>query len=116
PRPRADRGLATFARCTGEATGTPAPTGADGPTLETVEGWRRAAAGLGRVAMATAGSVAVGDAVAEAIARSAAWPLAAQVPDAAPAVAEIRVYDATGDVAAAGGARVSLAASTLRAE
>jgi hypothetical protein len=113
--PVADPSLEAFARCTGEATSTQARLDTDGPGLETVEGWRRAAAGLGRVAIATAGSSAVGDAVAEAIAHGAPWPTAASTPSDLPATVETRVYEATGDLSA-GGARVSLAATVPRAE
>ena len=113
-----DPSLDAFARCTGDVTSATSPRArldADGPSLETVEGWRRAAAGLGRVAMATAGSSAVGDAVAEAVAHGAPWPAAAPTPSDLPAPVETRVYEATGDLAA-GGARVSLAATVVRAE
>jgi hypothetical protein len=115
-RPLLDPALDLAARCTGE---TRALTGAhrepEGPNVETLETWRQAAAGLGRVAMATAGSAAVGDAVADALLRGAPWPSATAIASEPRATDEARVYDATSDMTA-GGARVTLAARAMRAE
>ena len=115
-RPLPDAALDVATKCTGDTLATPGThVDAEGPNVETVEAWRLAAGGLGRVAMATAGSAVIGDAVADSIARGATWPTAAPVSGDAPAADDARVYDATGDVVA-GGARVTLAARAVRAE
>jgi hypothetical protein len=115
-RPLADAALDAAVKCTGEAMAAPGShVDADGPNVETLEAWRHAAAGLGRLAMATAGSAAIGDAVADAIAKGATWPEAAAIETDAKTADDARVYDATGDVPA-GAARVTLAANAVRAE
>ncbi|MBV9945235.1 MAG: hypothetical protein JOZ69_00115, partial [Myxococcales bacterium] len=105
-----DPSLIDVVRCTGEAFGTrsePAPTDAE------VESWRRAAHGLGRVALASAGGAALADVVAGALARGPAWPSASAIPasswpaaDAPPAV-----YDASGELVP-GAARIVVTART----
>jgi hypothetical protein len=113
-RPLADRALADVARCTGEAFGS----GQDAaPTAAELESWRRSAHGLGRVALATAGSGALADAVAGALARAPVWPQAAAPapPDWPAADARPQVYDASGEIDP-GGARVVVTARTAAAE
>jgi hypothetical protein len=105
-----DRALVGVARCTGEAFGTGGD--AERPTAEEIEGWRRAAHVLGRVAVATAGDEALADAAAGALAGGPAWPGAttrASNPDAPDGRAV--VYDASGEVAP-GAARVVVTAWT----
>ncbi len=125
-RPLSDAALTDASSCASEVVapaGTRgAATGADaeGPTIETLESWRRAAVGLGRVTMATVGGEALADGAAAALASGPAWPQGAATsaeggPNASGAPREPRVYDATGDVAA-GGARVTLATRTRTAE
>jgi hypothetical protein len=113
-RPLPDRALADVARCTGDAYGM----GADAvPSAGELEQWRKAAHSLGRVAMATAGSPAVADAVAAAIAKGPAWPAAAPMPPSPWPSTDARaaVYDASGQVAP-GVARVVVTAWTALPE
>jgi hypothetical protein len=111
----ADVSLVDVTRCRGEAFGLPRP--APAPTLAEVEGWRRAAHGLGRVAVAAVGSSQTTDAIAAAVARGAAWspgaPFAASEP--APTSDAPSVYDASGELAP-GEARAVLAFHVPRAE
>ncbi|WP_394838900.1 hypothetical protein LVJ94_18585 [Pendulispora rubella] len=93
-KPLHDPGLAEVARCRGEAFGAiPAPPE---PVLADVEAWRRAAHGLGRVALSVAGVTRATHDVVTALNGLPAWPRAAQLPgfgwpeDAPPPV----VYDA----------------------
>jgi hypothetical protein len=113
-RPLADRALVEIPRCTGEAFGI----GSDAPvTAAELEGWRRAAHGLGRVAIATAGDDALADAAVETLAHAASWPSADPIvvpawpsPDARPVV-----YDASGEVPP-GAARVVVTVRTAAPE
>jgi hypothetical protein len=109
-RPLPDRALADMARCTGEAYGIGNEAT---PSALELDAWRRAAHGLGRVAVATAGDAALADAVAAALANAPTWPAATPVvaspsPTAdAPAI----VYDASGEIPP-GGARIIVTART----
>jgi hypothetical protein len=112
--PMADRALADVARCTGEALGRGDEAA---PTTAELEAWRRAAHGLGRVAIGTAGAASFVSAVGAAVARAPKWPAAAEaVPSAWPA-AEARavVYDASGEIAP-GAARIVVTAYTSSPE
>ena len=93
------------------------PAPAEGAGLEpaTVEAWRKAVVGLGRVSLATIGGESLGDAVASALGKGPEWPAASTIPAAPPSLPEARAYDATGDVPA-GGARVTLTARAPRAD
>ena len=118
-RPLADPALLEAVRCTGEAfASVKAASPALAPTLtgRELEAWRRAAHGLGRVAMSAAGSERVALAATAAIAGGDAWPTAAPaLAEAWPAPnARAEVYDATGTLSA-GGARVTLAVRTSSA-
>jgi hypothetical protein len=111
----ADASLVDVTRCRGEAFGLPRPPAP--ATLAELEAWRRAAHGLGRVAIAAVGSSQTTDAVAAAVARGAAWspgaPFAPSEP--APATEAPSVYDASGELSA-GEARAVLAFQVPRAE
>ena len=116
-RPLADPALLEAVRCTGEAfASTKTASLAPAVTGRELEAWRRAAHGLGRVALSAAGSERVAVAATAAIARGDAWPTAAPVlAEAWPAPnARAEVYDATGTLSA-GGARVTLAVRTSSA-
>ncbi|HEY8042072.1 MAG TPA: hypothetical protein VIF15_19850 [Polyangiaceae bacterium] len=113
-RPLADRVLVDVAECTGEAYGT----GGDAPPgTGELETWRRAAHGLGRVAIATAGDGAFADQAATALARAPVWPAAAPARTTPGVAADARavVYDGSGEIAP-GGARVVVTARTARPE
>ena len=73
-RPLLDRALLDSVRCTGEPFGVREASAVLG--ARELEGFRRAAHGIGRVAFATAGSDRLGEAVATALARADAWPSA----------------------------------------
>jgi len=108
-RPLADPALADVARCTGEAyAGDPRL-----PTMTELEAWRRAAHGLGRVALATAGDSSIADATASTLAHAPAWPASTPIePSPWPAIGSpASVYDASGEVPP-GGARVVVTART----
>lgn len=113
-RPLTDAALVDVARCTGEAFGSP-----DGgvPGAGEIEMWRKAAHGLGRVAIATTGAPEIADAAANVLARGPPWPRAAAV--VAPAWpagdASAAVYDASADLFPAG-ARIVVTARTPTAE
>ena len=107
-RPLADAALAPAAECAGDAVGGPGE--ATNATRESIEAWRRAAVGLGRVAFATTGAASVADAVTATLARGPAWPSASPAAEGAPLPIEARVYDATGSDVAAGAVRATLAA------
>jgi hypothetical protein len=113
-RPLPDRALGDAARCTGEAYGTGKETS---PTAAELEAWRRAAHGLGRVAIATAGQAWLADSVASALVDGPAWPRAEPItPDPwPPPDSRTVVYDASGLVAP-GGARVVLTGRTSAPE
>jgi hypothetical protein len=112
-RPLADRALVEVARCTGEAFGT----GGDAPpSAVELESWRRAAHGLGRASVASAGDEALADSVAGALAVAPAWPAAAPVTQTSGAPEERAVvYDASGELAP-GAARIVVTARTATAE
>ena len=113
-RPLADRALVEVARCTGEAFGLPDDAA---PTAEELERWRRAAHGLGRVALATAGTASLADAAAATLARGPVWPKGSPVatPPWPTADARAVVYDASGELPP-GGARIVLTARTASPE
>ena len=113
-RPLPDRALVDAARCTGEAYG--AGEG-EAPTPLELESWRRAAHGLGRVAIASAGSPALADAAAQMLSRAPAWPRSAPAtPSPWPALsAPSVVYEASGEVAP-GAARIVVTARTATPE
>jgi hypothetical protein len=112
--PMADRALADVARCTGEALGRgdEAP-----PTNAELEAWRRAAHGLGRVAIATAGDASFVGAVAAAVSRAPSWPSGASAVASSWPAADARavVYDASGEIAP-GAARIVVTAYTSSPE
>ncbi len=106
----ADRALLEVTQCTGEAYGG----GEDAtPSATELETWRRAAHGLGRVAIATTGPAWLADAVADALLRAPPWPSAALVTPSPWLASEAlaTVYDASGDVAP-GAARITVTAHT----
>jgi hypothetical protein len=110
-RPLRDVALLDSARCTGEPFST---RDREPLTLERLEAWRKAAHGLGRVALAAVGSDAFGEAVAAALERGAPWPAApkkAEGEPLPPGDAPVDVYDATGDLGA-GAARITIAVHT----
>jgi hypothetical protein len=116
-RPLPDPAWSRVAECTGEpyASRPPAssvPGTAPPVTAKSLEAWRAATAGLGRVAFAVVGPPADVDAVSAAVAGGPAWP-AAPVPSPGPPglAADVTGYDATLDVPP-GAARVTLLAET----
>jgi hypothetical protein len=113
-RPLADRALVDAVRCTGEAYGTGGETAPGAPELEA---WRRAAHGLGRVAIATAGNASLVNAVTDALRRGPSWPqAAATTPSAWPPPNEPAVvYDASGELVP-GAARIVVTARTTEPE
>ncbi|MBX3185468.1 MAG: hypothetical protein KF819_00580 [Labilithrix sp.] len=100
-RPLRDPALGRWARCVGSPHAEPRRAGKSGGdlTLARLEKWRESAHGLGRVAIAVAGPLAMGEAVASAIARGPAWRAAAPAGSAATRAGSIDadVYDASGD-------------------
>jgi len=113
-RPLANRALVEIARCTGEPYGQ----GDDPPpSVAELESWRSASHGLGRIAIATAGSEPLADATARGLAQSEPWPAArASRPPAWPADdASTVVYDGSGELAP-GGARIIVTARTKTAQ
>jgi len=115
-RPLPDAVLASVAECTGEPY-APRRSGAAPPVAaKTVEAWRVASHGLGRVALGAVGAPADLEIVATAVTESPAWPAGAAVAPSPPAsVEDLRVYDAAIDLPA-GAARVSLLLGTPEAE
>jgi hypothetical protein len=111
-RPLLDPALSDVASCTGEAYSAGDATA---PKPAELEAWRRAAHGLGRVAIATAGSTALADAAAQTLERAPAWPHAAPVNSAPWPASQTVVYGASGEVEA-GGARVVVTARTAAPE
>ncbi len=113
-RPLPDPALGEVVRCTGEAYAT-----LDAPPLQTteLEAWRRAAHGLGRVAIATVGNAALADAAAQTLGRAPRWPLAAPIqPSPWPgSQGPTVVYGASGEVDA-GSARIVVTARTATPE
>jgi hypothetical protein len=132
-RPLRDPALLDAARCTGEPFGI---SSAPAAGLPEVEAWRKAAHTLGRVAFAAVGPAAIGEAVAEAIARGPAWARGAAGPteaehepsqgvsgpplavgQAGPGATDrggALVYDASADLTG-GGARATITVHTPRA-
>jgi hypothetical protein len=107
-RPLRDPALGDVARCTGEAFGVP---GAGAPSATELEGWREAAHGLGRVAIAVAGASTFSDAAATALERAPVWPRAVPIVTDPwpPAEERATVYDASGELAP-GDARIIITA------
>jgi len=97
-KPLRDPTLADLARCRGEPFG-PVPAPAE-PAPADVEAWRRAAHGLGRVALSVAGVTRAANDVVSAMNRLPPWPRATRLPpfgwpeDASPNVV---VYDSRGE-------------------
>jgi hypothetical protein len=112
-RPLLDPALADVASCTGE----PYSAGDSGaPQVADLESWRRAAHGLGRVAIATVGSGALADAAAQTLGRAPAWPRgAALVSTLWTSSHGTVVYGASGEVEP-GGARIVVTARTTAPE
>lgn len=115
-RPLPDPGLEDVARCRGEPYGLARPsTAAAPPGVTEIEAWRRAAHGLGRVALAVVGAQATTDDVVHAVAAAPAWPAAgtALAPEhlggeePLPVVHEL--HAAAGDLETSGEARVMVA-------
>jgi hypothetical protein len=113
-RPLADRALIDAVRCTGEAYGTGDESA---PGVAELDAWRRAAHGLGRVAIAAAGNAAIVNAVTQALGRGPAWPQAAAKTASVwpPANEPAIVYDASGEIPA-GSARIMVTARTTEPE
>ncbi len=113
-RPLPDPALADMASCTGEAYGA---GDAALPQVAELEAWRRAAHGLGRVAIATVGSASLADAAALTLRRAPAWPVGAPIPPTPwpSAHGPTVVYEASGEVEA-GGARIVVTARTATPE
>ena len=113
-RPLPDPAFAEVARCTGEAYGEGDPTP---PQASELEAWRRAAHGLGRVAIATVGDATLADAAAQALRRAPAWPRGATVPPSPWPAAHgpTAVYAAAGELDP-GAARIVVTARTATPE
>ena len=113
-RPLPDPALASVAGCTGEAYGAGDPTP---PQAQDLEAWRRAAHGLGRVAIAVVGNAALADAAARALGDGPAWPRATSIADTAwpPAHGPSVVYGASGEIEP-GAARIVVMARTSAPE
>lgn len=81
-RPLRDRALARWARCVGEPLAPPerATKGYADLDLPTLERWRSAGLGLGRVAISVTGPAAVAETVARTVLRGAAWSRGASLP------------------------------------
>ncbi|WP_394820551.1 hypothetical protein [Pendulispora albinea] len=108
-KPLHDPALIELAKCRGEPFGAvPAPSE---PSLAEVEGWRRAAHGLGRVALSATGLARAVNDVTLAVNATRAWPRAARLPafgwDAAWATTSPApvVYDARSEMLAEGTSR-----------
>jgi hypothetical protein len=113
-RPLPDPALASVAGCTGEAYGAGDPTP---PQAQDLEAWRRAAHGLGRVAIAVVGNAALADAAARALGNAPAWSRAASIAGAPwpPAHGPSVVYGASGEIEP-GAARIVVMARTSAPE
>jgi hypothetical protein len=123
-RPLPDLALSPVAECTGEPfaprqAGSSSPgaaTPVPGVNVGSVEAWRAASLGLGRVAFAVVGTTADVDAVATAVAEGPAWPVTPTVTLPRPPLSPgVTGYDATLDTPA-GAARATLVAHTKEAE
>lgn len=113
-RTLADPALVDMARCTGDAFSL----GAGGiPSATELEAWRRAAHGLGRIAIATSGAPEVADAAAHALALAPSWPRASPIVPAPWPLsnAGVAVYDASSEFFPVG-ARIVVTARTASAE
>jgi hypothetical protein len=119
-RPIPDPALYAATRCTGEPFPLPLPKdGAENAPLSapTVETWRAAIAGLGRVVFAAVGPREEVLALAASVGEGPAWPTAIvpAVGTRSPATDALQVYDATPDLAS-GAARLTLTLYTPSAE
>jgi hypothetical protein len=111
-RPLPDPVLRVAVECTGEPFGAGHPSSEPPITFKTVEAWRVASHGLGRVALAAVGTSDEVEAIATAAVGMPRWPSAAPVAASIPPPADdIQVYDATPDVPA-GAARISIVVQT----
>jgi hypothetical protein len=109
-RPLPNPAYADVAACTGEAY---AAGEATAPAAAELEGWRRAAHGLGRLAIATVGDATLADAAVQTLARAPSWPRGAAVPPSpwpAPNAPSV-VFGASGDLDP-GAARILITART----
>jgi hypothetical protein len=113
-RAMADRVLIDAVRCTGEAFGMGDEAA---PNATELESWRRAAHGLGRVAVAAAGNASLVNAVTDALKRGVPWPqAAARTLSSWPAGNEpAALYDASGEINP-GAARILITARTTEPE
>jgi len=111
-RPLTDAALADAARCVDEPA---LPDGADatGSSLDSLERWRGAAHGLGRVVFGITASPAVVDRMTSVMLGEPVWPAGAPVTrhTLGSTAGPLRVYDAAADVPAAS-ARVTVVAHT----
>jgi len=111
-RPLPDAALARWARCVGAAHTLPSRAGtkaSEDLTATKLEVWRSAAIRLGRVAIAVAGPLAMGESVAAAVARAPAWKAGSAPspsPPASAAAIDAAVYEAGPDAAGPAGAAV----------
>lgn len=89
--------LARWARCVGSPYLSPSRTGKveDGVTPASLESWRKAAHGLGRVAIAVAGPRALGESVADSVLAADAWASATPVTLSGPLASSADVYEST---------------------
>jgi hypothetical protein len=84
-RPLADGALARWARCVGAPWAMPDRVAKiDDVSAAKIEAWRAAAVASDRAAFAVAGPSAIGEAVADAVARGAAWPASRAEPPRGP--------------------------------
>jgi hypothetical protein len=109
-RPLHDAKLARWAKCVGSPYAAPERAGKthDDLALAKLEEWRAASHGLGRTAFAIAGSAAMGEEVAAAIAKGPPWKKAAELLPSAPVSSSVAV-----EVFAAPGETVPVAHATL---
>jgi hypothetical protein len=119
-RPIPDPALYATTRCTGEPFPLPLPKdgGEVAPlSAPTVEAWRAATAGLGRVVFAAVGPREEVLALAASVGEGPAWPTAVvpAVGTRSPATDGLQVYDATPDLPS-GAARLTLTLHTASAE
>lgn len=104
-RPLRDTKLTRWARCVGSPHALPERAGKthDDTTIAKIEEWRAASHGLGRTAFAIAGSAAIGEEVAAAIAKAPPWKKGADVAPspATSSAVDVEVFEAPGEAAPA---------------
>jgi hypothetical protein len=100
-RPLRDAKLARWAKCVGSPYAAPDRAGKthDDLTVAKLEEWRAASHGLGRTSFAIAGSAAMGEEVAAAIAKGPQWKKGADLtpPSAATSAVDVEVFEAPGE-------------------